>query len=180
MICCPLLMNICQARAAGAADGGAAGWRAASAGASQDCGVKSSCCRRRRVLRCAAGRTCHALLGTSAKLTWRAGPCASFTCRPLPLPLPLFSSPQVLIQDLVLKWRSAKGAGADNIDGGPTLAERIRSFASATRSPGRLPGLASVGERMASLAKLGGSRPNVAEREASLLGAADQRSDAPV
>ncbi|PRW61577.1 hypothetical protein C2E21_0672 [Chlorella sorokiniana] len=90
---------------------------------------------------------------------------------------------QVLIQDLVLKWRSAKaGAAAPGDDsngldgGGPSLAERLGSLTQFRGTPGRG---SAIAERVASLAKLGGSRPRLAEREASLLGPADQRSDAP-
>ncbi|KAI7837995.1 hypothetical protein COHA_008177 [Chlorella ohadii] len=92
---------------------------------------------------------------------------------------------QALIQDLVLKWRSAKdgtaaGDGGDNLDsgGGPSLVERLRSL-SPFRSPARQGQGPPLGERSASLAKLGSSRAGVAEREASLLGPAMPRSDAP-
>lgn len=161
MICCPLLMNICQAR------GGAVGVRRGSPWAADGRAKKQ------RVAGAMPPSSPAVLLGAWAKV---AGPGTSPSrCCIHASTFPV----QVLIQDLVLKWRSAKGAGGDDIDGGPTLAERLRSVASLARSPGRSPGLASVGERVASLAKLGGSRDNVAEREASLLGGAGQRSDAP-
>ena len=94
----------------------------------------------------------------------------------------------MLIQDLVLKWRSSKSATDDssNLDGGdlggsgsgsaPSLAQRLRSLTQ-FGAPGRRG--STLGERAASLAKLGGGRAGLAEREASLLGPADPRSDAP-
>lgn len=89
---------------------------------------------------------------------------------------------QVLVQDLVLKWRSAKSGPAaadgsnDLEDSRPSLAQRLGSLTPFRSASGRG---APRGERAASLAKLGGSRAGLAEREASLLGPADQRSDAP-
>ena len=68
------------------------------------------------------------------------------------------------MQDVVLKWR--KGGG-----GGGTLG-------TAAPATGAAPG--SLAERVASLAKLGASRPGSAPRpagpEASLLGPSDPRS----
>lgn len=93
--------------------------------------------------------------------------------------------PQALIQDFVLKWRSSKGSsaggeGSSDLDssGGPSLVDRLRSL-SPFHSPARQGQGPAFGERSASLAKLGSSRAAMVEREASLLGPARPRSDAP-
>lgn len=80
---------------------------------------------------------------------------------------------QALIQDFVLRWRKGRRAGeaGADIDGPPSWPERVASL---TKSFGG--GRVGAAKRVAPLAKLGGARPS--ECGASLLGAAEQRSDA--
>ena len=81
---------------------------------------------------------------------------------------------QALIQDFVLRWRMGGGGADDDIDGPPSLGERVGSLARRASSGG-----SRAAERVASLAKLGGGQaPVEGERQASLLGPLHLRSDA--
>ncbi|PRW61104.1 hypothetical protein C2E21_0645 [Chlorella sorokiniana] len=94
---------------------------------------------------------------------------------------------QALIQDVVLKWRSpsASSAAGGNDTSDPDLDGRTSlAMAEVFSSSAPFRSLAGQGaapkERAAALVKLGSSRPGLqARQEGSLLGPADQRSDAP-